>query len=331
MFNFWSASMSQEFIRRLFSRLSLKEADYFFTSSDGRRLPCFNDFVNKFKEFKATTHRFYSEKDNILGKMKSMVNRVNEHISIIDKYFRNWRPHKVVDIGAGRGADSILFANALACEVDAIELHPWFHSDTKGNNAAEWLECLTELIGKRTCFADDIRASYKKLGVNYITTDANTLPYEDSSVDLIISNYAFMLINNIGHTVDEMRRVLRHDGMVLAKWENISYWESAKTYAVIPIPWGHALLSLGDFTKFTKSHLTKSEADIANTWLTSLNNLTEEQWKSLLGDKFGVISWQDHVDSDIIPLVPDWLEDAIPPNLTKHELLVDYYCATLVK
>ncbi len=108
-------------------------------------------------------------------------------------------PGKVLDLGAGRGISSYAFAKA-GCEVTALEPD------------------LSTVVG-----AGAIKELVKttQLPINVISEYAETLPFSDSSFDIVYGRAVFHHARDLWQFCSEASRVLRKGGVFIATREHV--------------------------------------------------------------------------------------------------------------
>lgn len=119
---------------------------------------------------------------------------------------RQFIPRRVLDVGSGTGAGATaLHARYAEAEVIALDI------------ALPMIKKGAETNGSKTtphplACPSDLMASVPVLS---ICADAQALPLADASIDLVHSNLCLQWCEDPGLALDEFRRVLRPDGMLL--------------------------------------------------------------------------------------------------------------------
>jgi len=104
------------------------------------------------------------------------------------------RGQRLLDAACGTGNLAVI-ASRAGCEVHGLDI-------------------ATNLIGQARA-----RARGEGLNINYREGDAEALPYEDASFDVVVSMYGVMFTPQPERIVDELRRVTKPGGMIaLANW-----------------------------------------------------------------------------------------------------------------
>lgn len=107
--------------------------------------------------------------------------------------------HRVLDIGAGSGSVAIAAAK-LGATVSAIDLTP------------KQVD-----LGKA-------RSNSERVDINWIVGDAEALPFEPQSFDIVLSNFGVIFAANPSHAATEIQRVLAHQGRALfTAWPDYSF------------------------------------------------------------------------------------------------------------
>src|SRR5262245_13874705 len=104
------------------------------------------------------------------------------------------RGDRVLDVACGTGNLAVI-ASRVGCEVHGLDI-------------------ATNLIAQARA-----RARAEGLNITYTEGDAEALPYDDTSFDVVVSMYGVMFTPQPGRIVDELRRVTKPGGMIaLANW-----------------------------------------------------------------------------------------------------------------
>jgi ubiquinone/menaquinone biosynthesis C-methylase UbiE len=103
--------------------------------------------------------------------------------------FMDPTPHAVLDVGCGTGVMSLLLAE-MGHQVWGVDL-------SEG------------MMGKAREKADK-----KGISINFSIEDAEALPFEDNSFDLVVNRHLLWTLPNPQKALDEWKRVLRPGGMV---------------------------------------------------------------------------------------------------------------------
>jgi arsenite methyltransferase len=103
------------------------------------------------------------------------------------------RGEAVLDIGSGAGSDSLVAAHMVGAEgsVTGVDMTP-------------------EMLSKARAAAAEIGAT----NVAFVEGEAESLPFEDESFDVVISNGVIDLTPDKDAVFSEIRRVLRHGGRI---------------------------------------------------------------------------------------------------------------------
>jgi SAM-dependent methyltransferase len=171
---------------------------------------------------------------------------------VLNKYNSN---PKVLDFGCGSGK---LVEYMLLSNIDCYGCDLYYKGGTSENLPNEDLLKNQKIL----CMEDE------------------TIPFEDGSFDLIVSNQVFEHIPNIAKALKEISRVLKPDGMMLALFPDKSVWREG--HSGIPfLHWFHQnskyriyyvlalhLLGLGYFRD------KKTSLQYAHFWCEWLDNYT---------------------------------------------------------
>ena len=104
------------------------------------------------------------------------------------------RGHQVLDAACGTGNLAVI-ASRIGCEVHGLDI-------------------ASNLIAQAR-----VRARAEGLNITYAEGDAEALPYDDASFDVVVSMYGVMFTPQPERIVDELRRVTKPGGMIaLANW-----------------------------------------------------------------------------------------------------------------
>lgn len=108
-------------------------------------------------------------------------------------------PCKILDLGAGNGISSYAFAS-LGGEVTAVEPDP------------------SNIIGAKaiTTLAKDFN-----LNIEVVQNFGETLPFGDSTFDIVYGRQVLHHANNLGQLCKEVSRVLRSGGMLIATRDHV--------------------------------------------------------------------------------------------------------------
>jgi ubiquinone/menaquinone biosynthesis C-methylase UbiE len=120
---------------------------------------------------------------------------LDEEISLLKNIYAGYLPEQtslnVLDIGTGHGIQAIAFRE-LGHKVTALDF------------SAGMLERASNEAGKR------------HLEINFVQGDAQNLPFEDASFDVVTSRYILWTLTNHTKFFDECRRVLCNGGTFFA-------------------------------------------------------------------------------------------------------------------
>jgi arsenite methyltransferase len=103
------------------------------------------------------------------------------------------RGEAVLDVGSGAGSDSLVASQMVGVEgsVTGIDMTP-------------------EMLSKARAAAGEMRAT----NVTFVAGEAESLPFEDESFDVVISNGVIDLIPDKDAVFSEIHRVLRPGGRI---------------------------------------------------------------------------------------------------------------------
>lgn len=306
--------------------LEYDKADYYFESEDGRTLPCFTEYPNKFITYKTKEHP-YTTTSALTRKIKldKIIKNVKQHVSTINTCRTDISvPVKLIDIGAGTGLESILFAKYLNQKVDAIDTNPWFtRKDNTCDDVKKWLNYTVGKINADITFDKSPEASYDRLNVNYKTQDALSMPFADNAYDVIFSKYVLLQIADIDSLFKEIRRILKPNGLLVAVLENFYYWEICKIDGVIEIPFGHALLSERDYVRYIDQYHSKIKRQKAMRRIRSLSRRTPDQWIKYISSRMKIIDYHIKTDNSLNDMKSlNWIKKNLPKNILMDDLFI---------
>lgn len=114
--------------------------------------------------------------------------------------------NKVLDLGAGTGfLTEKLQARYPKAEISAVDL------------SAEMLEVASARLAGKTSLVGKIfgAVSGKNSKLKFIQADANKLPFEDASFDLVTTNFMLQWCDDLDAVLQEIRRVTRPGGLLM--------------------------------------------------------------------------------------------------------------------
>lgn len=116
----------------------------------------------------------------------------------------------ILDVGAGTGALSFLMLDYGAAKVVCGDISSY----------------MLELCRKKA-----VEQGYNKDRIDFRQLDAESLPYDDNSFDMVITGMTLGLLPNQAKAVSEMVRVVRHGGCVSVGAHGPEhYWEAIDNY-----------------------------------------------------------------------------------------------------
>jgi ubiquinone/menaquinone biosynthesis C-methylase UbiE len=119
----------------------------------------------------------------------------------------NFQGKEVIDIGCGTGIIAFLALEAGALKVVCGDISDYMLKRGKENA---------------------MKLGYNSNQIQFCQLDAESLPFDDDSFDIVLTGMAFGLYPNQGKAVNEMFRVLRPGGLVsLGAHGPEHYWEAA--------------------------------------------------------------------------------------------------------
>jgi len=145
------------------------------------------------KESKEFTVKLYEsdEFNQILGDaLRPGGLRLTRRVAIIAGIHEN---SEVLDIASGKGTTALFLSKEFGCGVTGVDLSQRLTSMARNKAKAE------HLLGK----------------VNFSVADAESLPFKDSSFDVVISECSFSLLPNKKRAAREFERVLRAGGKLV--------------------------------------------------------------------------------------------------------------------
>lgn len=316
----------------LLEEISLRKADYFFTSSDGRELPCFIGFAEKLKAWKLRhIVSFPRSDDQALRKIQSRLNKIEFEEQLFKKNLETNIQPRVLDIAAGIALYTMLWAKKLCTEITAIDIHPWFEfEEAEFEDYYSTFKQYARLLGGVSVLEDSILEIYKKLGVNYVKMDAGNIDFPEQ-FDLVVTYNSLMEIKEVENVLRHINRVLKPGGVLCATWDNYYHLLGAHRKGAIDIPWGHALLSYEDYKKYADSHMPYKDAEIAKKYIFTLNHFTPCVWKELFEKYFSIFHWQLHYDPLVKDKIPLWLRDVIPSGGDEDNLAVEKISGVFIR
>jgi len=152
----------------------------------------------------------------------------------------------------------------------------------------------------------------KASNIDWEMIDAQKLPFEDGSIDLVVCCFGYMFVPDKLKAFEEAYRVLRKDGMLLfTTWDKLEligasyvYRSIAKKYLKEPLPESYNL----PFSMYDKSSITKmlrevgfSKTSVEKVSKLSISPTAKEATEGLTNG--GVIY------NEIMRRNPDWIEE----------------------
>ncbi len=133
---------------------------------------------------------------------------------IVDR-IKHLKPHRILDIGSGAGGLNRLTKQAVTSDYFCLDI-------------THKLNRLNEILNS---------THSKVTGDATITGDAQSLPFEDNSFDLVIMQHTLMNVPNKAQSLSECKRILKPNGSILLH-EVLSGSKPEKmTY---PVPWARS-------------------------------------------------------------------------------------------
>ncbi len=135
------------------------------------------------------------------------------------------RGQRVLDIGSGSGAKSLLYARLGAAQVIGLELDQ--HNVTRS-------------VSRLRALATEDPAARR---VDFVAGDATRVPLPDASIDTVVSIHAFEHIQPVAPALAQLARVLRVGGRAYLRFP--PYWSAWGPHLErwIRFPWPHLLFS----------------------------------------------------------------------------------------
>ena len=133
--------------------------------------------------------------------------------------------------------------------------------------------------------AFDARA--KSAGVRFITGNAEAMPVESASMDLVYSFAAFEHFERPDRVIEESYRVLKKGGHLFLLFGPVytsPYGRHA--YRQIPVPYCHYLFSEEDLHRYAASHALAHDWPYVNGWTVTQYRALWDHWRGRFNEHF---------------------------------------------
>ncbi|MFA4973044.1 MAG: class I SAM-dependent methyltransferase [bacterium] len=312
--------------------LSSLTPDAYFQSSMSGQLPRYAFFHKALCGFKreiastsASSEEEYGAK---VRKRRKKMKRLKE---LLRDRGRRLARMTALDLGAGFGIEALLWRGMGGGSVIALDRQPCALDPNCRDQMRQWMAAVHASIEEPFDPAQDVRAVFRQKGVEWLVADAASVPVDDESLDLVFSISSLEHIGDIERAISEVHRLLKPGGIFYAEWSNFYSLVGAHSPGIVDIPWGHVLLT-PDELRTLSCELNSVSEDEFDALVGGLNRWHLRRWRETFDDSlWKVHEWKHLADEGVEPLIPLWLIDRLPRELTIVDLVTDDIRALLEK
>ena len=219
----------------------------------------------------------------------------------------------VLDVACGDGINALLLALQPVESVTGIDLElPLVEDVERGQRTRRLAGAVLEHAGRK----GELDQVLEQLPLTFVKMDATNMDFPASSFDLLTSRSAIEHIMPVEKAFSEMARVVRPGGLVHLSTDPYFSPRGCHKTGVVDIPWAHARLSRGEYSRFVSQSEGEAFAKRRDKRLETLNPYTIRQWRDKIEtEPFEVLEWREEISSvaqELLREHPEVVETVFP-------------------
>jgi ubiquinone/menaquinone biosynthesis C-methylase UbiE len=314
----------------ILDKLKRQKPDGFFTRHDGQILPQYTMFHDLMKKCNLYHSRGIAQKkadyarkvDGRLVRIRKILKKIGTFINVEDKL-------RVLDLAAGLGIESLALSHYLKTEIIALDRTIRFFDYPDKYCIRKWLKHTYDAIGWDWNTSASLRKLYLQKNIRWIRSNGEKLPFEDNSINFVLTLNAIMFFRDIVGTFKEIYRILKPGGIIYVRWTNFYGLDGCHTPGLVDIPWAHVLMSADEYYEYLATFLGNQPElmeDVKN-----IQRLTLADWqKAIFSAPWERLSWNYRTDLNE-ELIPSFVIKNKPEHLSVEDLLTETITAILRK
>jgi SAM-dependent methyltransferase len=315
-------------IRDVLDKIKSLKPERYYTRQDGVKIPRYEEFFKGMMEYRANvSSSIVRTPEELVYKVGKRVNRVRNSLKRLKKHASIKINCKALDVGAGLGIESLALNYFLNADVIAVDMIVRHSDNYNKDKIRRWLKQAYDHFGWEWPTSASLEELYTKKSVRWVRSKAEDLQLPDNSMDLVFTLSALEHFESPDKAFKEIYRVLKPGGLLYAQWSNFYGVEGCHDPGLTDIPWAHALLPSNEYYPY----LFDYRKDLGGIIDFDLQRLTLPEWKQLVSTLDWEILFWENINFTEEQLIPAFVIDDRPGNVSIEDLMVDDIAAILKK